>query len=93
MTELAVQFSGVSRRYPHFALNDISFHLPTGTIMGFIGANGAGKSTTLRILMGLVRQDAGSVNVLGHSMPTPVQTHGGMWALSPRICICIRAPR
>jgi ABC-2 type transport system ATP-binding protein len=37
--------------------------------MGFIGANGAGKSTTIRILMGLVHQDAGSVRVLGHSMP------------------------
>jgi ABC-2 type transport system ATP-binding protein len=37
--------------------------------MGFIGANGAGKSTTIRILMGLVHQDAGSVRVLGHAMP------------------------
>ena len=37
--------------------------------MGFVGANGAGKSTTLRILMGLVHQDAGSVQVLGHAMP------------------------
>ena len=38
-------------------------------ILGFIGANGAGKSTTIRILMGLVRQDSGSVQVLGHAMP------------------------
>ncbi len=38
-------------------------------IMGFVGANGAGKSTTLRILMGLVHQDAGCVKVLGHAMP------------------------
>ena len=37
--------------------------------MGFIGANGAGKSTTIRILMGLVHQDPGSVQVLGHYMP------------------------
>lgn len=37
--------------------------------MGFIGANGAGKSTTIRVLMGLVHQDAGEVRVLGHSMP------------------------
>jgi ABC-2 type transport system ATP-binding protein len=37
--------------------------------MGFIGANGAGKSTTIRILMGLVHQDQGSVSVLGHPMP------------------------
>jgi ABC-2 type transport system ATP-binding protein len=43
--------------------------LPEGSILGFIGANGAGKSTTIRILMGLVRQDSGSVRVLGHAMP------------------------
>ncbi|MEO8635111.1 MAG: ABC transporter ATP-binding protein [Gemmatimonadales bacterium] len=69
MTDLAVHFMGVSKHYPHFALNDISLELPTGSIMGFIGANGAGKSTTIRILMGLVHQDAGTVRVLGHPMP------------------------
>jgi ABC-2 type transport system ATP-binding protein len=66
---LAVRFEGVSKKYPHFALEDIRLELPTGSIMGFIGANGAGKSTTIRILMGLVRQDAGSIEVLGHPMP------------------------
>ena len=66
---LSVQFHGVSKRYPHFVLENISFELPTGSIMGFIGANGAGKSTTLRILMGLVHQDQGTVRVLGSAMP------------------------
>ena len=69
MNDLAVQFDGVSKRYTHFSLEDIHLELPTGSIMGFIGANGAGKSTTIRILMGLVHQDAGSVRVLGHAMP------------------------
>ncbi len=69
MNDLAVQFTGVSKRYPHFTLDDIHLELPTGSIMGFIGANGAGKSTTLRILMGLVHQDRGAVTVLGHAMP------------------------
>ena len=69
MTDLSVQFAGVSKKYPHFTLDNIDLELPTGTIMGFIGANGAGKSTTMRILMGLVRQDSGAVQVLGHSMP------------------------
>jgi ABC-2 type transport system ATP-binding protein len=69
MSDLSVHFSGVSKQYPHFALESIDLELPTGGIMGFIGANGAGKSTTIRILMGLVHQDAGSVQVLGHSMP------------------------
>ena len=69
MNDLSVQFDGVSKRYTHFTLEDIHLELPTGSIMGFIGANGAGKSTTIRILMGLVHQDAGSVRVLGHPMP------------------------
>jgi ABC-2 type transport system ATP-binding protein len=69
MNDLAVHFAGVSKHYPHFTLDDIHLELPTGSIMGFIGANGAGKSTTLRILMGLVHQDSGAVTVLGHAMP------------------------
>ncbi len=69
MSDLAVQFLGVGKTYPHFNLDDIDFELATGSILGFIGANGAGKSTTLRILMGLVHQDRGTVRVLGHGMP------------------------
>lgn len=69
MSELCVQFEGVSKQYTHFTLDNINLELPAGAVMGFIGANGAGKSTTLRILMGLVHQDRGAVRVLGHSMP------------------------
>ena len=67
--DLAIQMEGVSKHYPHFTLQNISLDLPHGSIMGFIGANGAGKSTTIRILLGLVRQDQGDVRVLGRSMP------------------------
>jgi ABC-2 type transport system ATP-binding protein len=59
----------VSKRYPHFFLDNMSLELSEGSVLGFIGANGAGKSTTIRILMGLVHQDSGSVEVLGHLMP------------------------
>jgi ABC-2 type transport system ATP-binding protein len=69
MTDLAVQFAGVSKKYPHFTLQDVDLELPTGSIMGFVGANGAGKSTTIRILMGLIHQDCGTVEVLNHTMP------------------------
>jgi ABC-2 type transport system ATP-binding protein len=69
MRDLTVHFEGVSKRYPLFNLDNIDLELPAGSIMGFIGANGAGKSTTIRILMGLVYQDKGNVNVLGHPMP------------------------
>ena len=69
MTDLAVEFSAVTKRYKHFTLDHVDLELPAGCIMGLVGANGAGKSTTLRILMGLVHQDEGSVKVLGHGMP------------------------
>jgi ABC-2 type transport system ATP-binding protein len=69
MNGLAVQLRGVHKRFAHFALEDVSLDVPTGTIVGFIGANGAGKSTTLRIVMGLVAHERGTVDVLGHSMP------------------------
>jgi ABC-2 type transport system ATP-binding protein len=69
MSDLSVEFDGVSKRYKYFSLENIHLELPTGSIMGFIGANGAGKSTTIRILMGLVHQDEGTVRVLGHQMP------------------------
>jgi ABC-2 type transport system ATP-binding protein len=69
MNDHSVRLEGVSKRYPHFLLDNVSLDLPEGSILGFIGANGAGKSTTIRILMGLVRQDSGTVEVLGHAMP------------------------
>jgi ABC-2 type transport system ATP-binding protein len=69
MNDFAVEFKGVGKRYKHFTLDNIDLKLPTGTIMGFVGTNGAGKSTTIRILMGLVHQDRGTVNVLNRSMP------------------------
>ena len=69
MNDLCIRMEGVNKRYPHFFLDNISLELREGEVLGFIGANGAGKSTTIRILMGLVRQDTGSVQVLGHPMP------------------------
>jgi ABC-2 type transport system ATP-binding protein len=69
MTDLAVELSGVGKKYKYFTLDNIDLKLPHGQIMGLIGANGAGKSTTIRILMGLVHQDSGEVRVLGHAMP------------------------
>lgn len=69
MDEQAVLMRGVCKGYPHFTLDQVDLTVAQGSIMGFLGANGAGKSTTIRVLMGLVHQDRGEVRVLGHAMP------------------------
>ncbi|MAL03783.1 MAG: ABC transporter [Arenimonas sp.] len=65
----AFSLTGIAKRYPHFALQDITLQLPEGQVMGLVGANGAGKTTLLRLLTGLAAPDEGQVTVLGHRLP------------------------
>ena len=65
----AITLTGVRKRYDEFALHDIDLELPTGQVMGLVGVNGTGKSTLLRMLMGLIRADGGEVEVLGQRLP------------------------
>ncbi|GAB5380865.1 MAG: ABC transporter ATP-binding protein [Aliiglaciecola sp.] len=69
MNDIAIQLNDVSKAFKYFALKNVDLTLPTGQIMGFVGANGAGKSTTIRIIMGLMQADQGKVNVLGRTLP------------------------
>ena len=57
----------ISKHYDGFSLENVCFKLPKGCIMGFIGENGAGKSTTIKIILDLVKQESGNVSVLGDS--------------------------
>lgn len=61
----ALEVRGLCKQYPAFALRDISFDVPQGAIVGFIGRNGAGKSTTLKSILGLVHPDGGEVRFFG----------------------------
>ena len=63
MSMLRVQ--NLYKTYPSFALKDVSFSLEAGRIMGLIGKNGAGKSTTLKAMLGMVSPDSGKVEMLG----------------------------
>ena len=65
----AISLRGVGKSYAEFALHPLDLELPVGQIMGLVGANGAGKSTIMRILMGLIRADAGVAEVCGHRLP------------------------
>ena len=63
--EPLLEFRSVSKRYPGFALEDLSFSLPRGCIGGLIGPNGAGKTTIVKLLLNLVRRDGGWITVAG----------------------------
>lgn len=67
-SQLALHLEGVSKRYKHFELKNVSITIPQGAVAGLIGPNGAGKTTTMRIIMGLITPDHGSVNVLGQTI-------------------------
>lgn len=66
--ENAITVKNLTKKYEGFKLNNISFQIPTGTIVGFIGENGAGKSTTILSMLGLIPVDAGEMEVLGHQI-------------------------
>ncbi len=63
----AIEVNGVTKAYPDFTLDNVSFTLPTGTIMGLVGENGAGKSTTIKLIMDAIQPDSGSISVFGKS--------------------------
>lgn len=61
----AIEIDGLTKRYDGFTLDHVSFHVPSGSIMGFIGQNGAGKTTTINSILGIIKKDEGSIKVLG----------------------------
>lgn len=60
-----LEIENLTKVYPAFTLDDVSFSVESGRIMGFIGRNGAGKSTTLKCLLGFVHKDGGTVKFFG----------------------------
>jgi ABC-type multidrug transport system ATPase subunit len=68
---LAVATTGLTKRFRsgQLAVNDIDLAVPAGSVYGFLGPNGSGKTTTIRMLLGLIRPTAGSHQVLGLPMP------------------------
>lgn len=63
--ENAIELRSVSRKLNGFTLDNITFNLPTGCILGLIGENGAGKSTTIKLIMNALKRDSGTVRILG----------------------------
>lgn len=65
MDSAALEIIGLTKHYRDFTLDNISFSVPYGSVVGFIGENGAGKSTTIKTILGLVKKDTGTISILG----------------------------
>lgn len=69
--ELAARTRGLHKSYGKtVAVDDVDLDIPAGSVLGMLGPNGSGKTTTIRMLLGLVRPGAGEVELLGHPMPS-----------------------
>src|SRR2546427_3196267 len=87
-----IRTRGLTKRFGDFtAVDDLSIEVTPGTIFAFIGANGSGKSTTIRMLIGLLRPTAGTVEGGGVDViarprrgPRPHRSHGGKRGPPPR---------
>lgn len=61
----ALQVERLTKTFPGFTLENISFSVPTGSVTGLIGPNGSGKTTTIKLILNLLKKDAGTITVLG----------------------------
>lgn len=61
----ALEVTNLTKSFPGFTLDNISFTLPSGCILGLVGENGAGKSTTIKLILDMLHKDGGSVKILG----------------------------
>ena len=64
----AIEVKNLTKKYKGFTLDNVSFELPSGCIMGLIGENGAGKSTTIRSILGMIKPDNGDISVFGKKL-------------------------
>lgn len=63
--ENAIEINNLVKKYDGFTLGELDLKLPKGSIMGFVGQNGAGKSTTIKSILNIVRRDSGDIKIFG----------------------------
>ncbi|MBQ4592915.1 MAG: ABC transporter ATP-binding protein [Clostridia bacterium] len=61
----ALEIRNLTKSYPDFTLDNLNLTLPGGCILGLIGENGAGKSTTIKLILDMIRKDSGTITILG----------------------------
>ena len=64
----ALELQNVSKSFKGFEMKDMTFSLPEGCILGLVGKNGAGKSTTIHLIMDMIHKDSGTIYVLGKNI-------------------------
>lgn len=85
--DLAIETSGLTKRFKSVAAVDqLALKVPSGSVFGFLGPNGSGKTTTIRMLLGLINPSAGSWRLLGRDMPR------GLWSSLPEIGALVEGP-
>ncbi|HYA50034.1 MAG TPA: ATP-binding cassette domain-containing protein, partial [Streptosporangiaceae bacterium] len=84
----AITTSGLAKRFRggQLAVDDLSLAVPRGAIYGFLGPNGSGKTTTIRMLLGLIYPTRGSVSLLGEPVP------GAAARVLPRVGSLVEGP-
>ena len=87
MSRPAVATFGLTKRFRHqVAVDSLDLVVPAGAVYGFLGPNGSGKTTTIRMLLGLVTPTSGRVEMLGRPIP------GGAAAVLPRVGALVEGP-
>ena len=67
----AIELSHINKSFGDFAIRDLNLTVPSGTVCGLVGEHGAGKSSTIRLLMGALQPDSGTASVLGVDVTSP----------------------
>ena len=84
---LAIETTGLTKRFgQQIAVDGVDLAVPKGAVFGFLGPNGSGKTTTIRLLLGLAAASGGSVRVLGEEMP------GKLNDVLPRVGALVEGP-
>ena len=90
----ALELHGLEKHYPDFMLGPIDLELPGGTVCGLIGENGAGKSTTIKLILDMIDGDAGTVKLFGQEEITPLaKADIGVVLGGEGIPTCLTAPQ
>ena len=87
----AIEIRNLSKHYRGFSLENLNLTLPSGCIMGLVGENGAGKSTTIRMILGMTRPDGGEITVFGQRMDSGLKERIGVVLDEPGYPGCMTA--